>query len=271
MATRKKPVTTPLHLLQQLSHSLLEHLEQACSEALVDAEKLLAKLEKQRGRAQDKLHKAGARLEAAAAAGKAKAQAKARDSIAELEELLDTLKQRQAETRDYILRLKADAEQSLNLAQGIGKVKETVGQLLARREAGSAEPSKAPRRSRSAVPPAAPKAASAPARTRRAPSAKSVAPAAPIPAATKPAAKRTPAVTPVAAKPAAKRAPDATPAAAKPAAKRTPAAVPAAAKPAAKPAKPAAPRAPRKTAAKPAASAPAAPAAAAASEPPAQG
>ena len=46
--SKNKPVPTPLHLLQQLSQSLLEHLEQACGQALVDAEKLLAKLEKQR-------------------------------------------------------------------------------------------------------------------------------------------------------------------------------------------------------------------------------
>ena len=36
MSAKKNPVTTPLHLLQQLSHSLLEHLENACSAALVD-------------------------------------------------------------------------------------------------------------------------------------------------------------------------------------------------------------------------------------------
>lgn len=53
MSATKKPVNTPLHLLQQLSGSLLEHLETACSEALADAEKLLAKLEKQRGKAQE--------------------------------------------------------------------------------------------------------------------------------------------------------------------------------------------------------------------------
>ena len=45
MSANKKPVNTPLHLLQQLSGSLLEHLENACSQALADAEKLLAKLE----------------------------------------------------------------------------------------------------------------------------------------------------------------------------------------------------------------------------------
>ena len=57
MSAKKNPVSTPLHLLQHLSHSLLEHLENACSEALVDAEKMLAKLEKQRGKGQDLLHK----------------------------------------------------------------------------------------------------------------------------------------------------------------------------------------------------------------------
>ena len=78
MSAKKNPVSTPLHLLQHLSHSLLEHLENACSEALIDAEKMLAKLEKQRGKGQDLLHKARAKLQDAAVAGKAKAQAKAK-------------------------------------------------------------------------------------------------------------------------------------------------------------------------------------------------
>ena len=52
MSAKKKPVSTPLHLLQQLSGSLLDHLEDACTQALADAEKLLAKLEKQRVMAQ---------------------------------------------------------------------------------------------------------------------------------------------------------------------------------------------------------------------------
>jgi hypothetical protein len=39
MSATKKPVNTPLHLLQQLSSSLLEHLEEACSQALADAER----------------------------------------------------------------------------------------------------------------------------------------------------------------------------------------------------------------------------------------
>ena len=87
----KKSVSTPLHLLQQLSHSLLEHLEKACTQALVDAEELLTKLEKQRGKAQAKLHEARSKLEHAAVEGKAKAQAKAKNAITELEELLETL------------------------------------------------------------------------------------------------------------------------------------------------------------------------------------
>lgn len=204
MATRKKPVTTPLHLLQQLSHSLLEHLEQACSQALVEAEQLLAKLEKQRSKVQDKLHKAVVRLEEAAAAGKARAQTKARERIGELEELLDTLKQRQAQTREYILHLKQDAEQSLHLAQGIGKVKAAVGELLQQREAGdAAAPAKprTPRRPRAAAAlPATPAPVAPASRSRRAgkPAAAATASAAPATtpvaeAPAKPTRKRSPA------------------------------------------------------------------------------
>src|SRR3990167_3347937 len=127
--TKKKSVSTPLHLLHQLSSSLLEHLEDACSRALIDAEKLLGKLEKQRGKAQEKLHNARVKLQDAAVAGKTK------DAVAELEELLDTLKGRQSETRDYIVGLKRDAQESLKLAQGVGKVKEAASKALGRREA----------------------------------------------------------------------------------------------------------------------------------------
>lgn len=130
MSAKKNPVTTPLHLLQQLSHSLLEHLENACSAALVDAEKMLAKLEKQRGKGQVLLHKARAKLQDAAVAGKSKAQAKAKHAIAELESLLEGLQERQAETRIYIAQLKRDAQESLKLAQGVGKVKDAAAKAL---------------------------------------------------------------------------------------------------------------------------------------------
>ena len=133
MSAKQKPVNTPLHLLQQLSGSLLEHLESACSQALADAEKLLAKLEKQRGKAQEKLHKSRTKLQDAATAGKAKAQAKAKDAVKELEDLLDALKDRQAETRTYISQLKKDAQESLKLAQGVGRVKEAVSKVLGAR------------------------------------------------------------------------------------------------------------------------------------------
>lgn len=155
MSSKKKPVTTPLHLLQQLSHSLLEHLQDACSAAQADAEKLLAKLEKQRGKAQDKLHDARGKLEAAAAAGKQKAQGKARAAIDELETLLESLQQRQADTRHYILQLKRDAEDSLKLAQGVGKVRDAAAKALGAREvaarqvsASAAKPAAKPRTAR---------------------------------------------------------------------------------------------------------------------------
>lgn len=153
MSANKKPVSTPLHLLQQLSGSLLEHLENACSQALADAEKLLAKLEKQRGKAQEKLHKSRTKLQDAAAAGKAKAQAKAKDAVKELEDLLDALKARQSETRAYILQLKRDAQESLKLAQGVGRVKEAAAKVLSTR---SAKPAAAPAQKAAAKPAAKP-------------------------------------------------------------------------------------------------------------------
>lgn len=137
MSANKKPVNTPLHLLQQLSGSLLEHLESACSQALADAEKLLAKLEKQRGKAQEKLHKSRTKVQDAAAAGKKKKQAKAHESVTELEELLDGLKDRQAETRAYIVELKRDAQESLKLSAGVGRVREAASKAI---EARSVKP-----------------------------------------------------------------------------------------------------------------------------------
>jgi hypothetical protein len=135
MSAKKNVITTPLHLLQNLSRSLLEHLETACTGALIDAEKLLAKLEKQRGKGQDLLHTARVKLQDAAVAGKAKSQAKSKVLIADLEALLDGLQERQAETRAYIAELKRDAQESLKLAQGIGKVKEAVTKVLSARSA----------------------------------------------------------------------------------------------------------------------------------------
>ncbi|WP_038803749.1 AlgP family protein, partial [Pseudomonas nitroreducens] len=138
MSANKKPVTTPLHLLHQLSNSLIEHLEGACKQALVDSEKLLAKLEKQRGKAQEKLHKARAKLQDATKAGKAKAQAKAKSTIADIDGALDVLKTRQTETRAYIANLKRDVQESLKLAQGVTKVKEAAGKSLATRKPAAA-------------------------------------------------------------------------------------------------------------------------------------
>ena len=227
MSAKKNPVTTPLHLLQQLSHSLLEHLENACSAALVDAEKMLAKLEKQRGKGQVLLHKARAKLQDAAVAGKSKAQAKAKHAIAELESLLEGLQERQAETRIYIAQLKRDAQESLKLAQGVGKVKDAAAKALDLRTAKPAAKVAVKKAPVAKVPAA--KAPAVKAAAAKAPAAK---PAARKPAAKPGAAKAPVAATPAAAKPAAKAV--ARKPAAKPAVKAP--AKPAAAKPATKPA-----------------------------------
>ena len=97
MPAKKKSVTTPLHLLQQLSHSLIEHLDKACSQAIKDAEGALAKLQKQRGKAQDKLIRPGPSWTRRAALA-SQAQTKARARLGELEESLTLLQTRQSET-----------------------------------------------------------------------------------------------------------------------------------------------------------------------------
>lgn len=133
MPAKKNAVTTPLHLLQQLSKSLVVHLEQACADAQKDAETLLAQLEKQRGKTQEKLIKARAKLDDAGSAGKSKAQSKARARLAELDDMLALLQSRQNETLNYLSELKRDAAQSLSLAQGVSQVEKDAAQALASR------------------------------------------------------------------------------------------------------------------------------------------
>lgn len=163
MSAKKKPVSTPLHLLQQLTASLIEHFEQACTQALTDSEKVLAKLEKQRVKVQEKLHKQRARIEAAAAEGKSKAQAKARANAKELEQSLGALQQRHAETRQYIGQLKNDIQAGLALVQGVGKVREAAGKALDQRSGTAA--------AKPARPPATPRASSPRASASRKPAA----------------------------------------------------------------------------------------------------
>lgn len=153
MSAKKKPVSTPLHLLQQLTGSLLEHFEQACTQALTDAEKILAKLEKQRVKVQEKLHKQRSKVEAAATAGKAKAQAKAKANGQVLEATLSELQRRQSETRQYIGELKNDIQASLALVQGVGKVREAAANAIEQRAGNGAE-AKAARRPAAAKAPA---------------------------------------------------------------------------------------------------------------------
>ncbi len=134
MSNKQAPLTTPLHLLLQLSRNLLEHLEQACTEALENAEQMLARLERQRSKTQEQLYKANTRLSDAVHAGKTGRQAKYRARISELDELLATLEARHAELLAYLQQLRIDSGESLELAQGIGKVAASAASRLKRRE-----------------------------------------------------------------------------------------------------------------------------------------
>ena len=154
MPAKKNSVSTPLHLLEQLSRSLIEHLDKACDRALKDAESALAKLHKQRGKAQEKLLKARVRLDEAGSAGKLRAQGKARARLDELEESLALLQARQSETLNYLAELKRDAQQSRELAGGIGAVADAAAQALGDRQAAARQPVAAarPRTAKSARP-----------------------------------------------------------------------------------------------------------------------
>ncbi|WP_301358231.1 AlgP family protein [Stutzerimonas nitrititolerans] len=149
MPAKKKTVSSPLHLLQQLSRSLVEHLEKACADAQKETHGLLAKLEKQRGKTRDKLVRARAKLDEAGAAGKSKAQGKARARIDELDEALALLDVRQRETLAYLADLERDTQQSLKLAEGIRRVEEAAAQAVAApaKSASAAAPSRSRQRS----------------------------------------------------------------------------------------------------------------------------
>jgi len=129
MPAKKKALNTPLQLLQELSNSLLVHFDKACRQAVAEAESALAKLEKQRGKAQDKLLKARARLDEAGSAGKPKAQAKARNRIEELESSMALLQERQGEMLTYLAELKRDVATATGLARGIQEVETAVGAM----------------------------------------------------------------------------------------------------------------------------------------------
>lgn len=127
----KKNVSSPLHLLQQLSSSLVEHLEKACADAQKETQGILAKLEKQRGKTRDKLIRTRAKLDEAGAAGKAKTQIKIRARIDELEDTVALLDARQRETLAYLADLQRDTDQSLKLAEGIRRVEAAAAKAVA--------------------------------------------------------------------------------------------------------------------------------------------
>ena len=127
----KKNVSSPLHLLQQLSSSLVEHLEKACADAQKETQGILAKLEKQRGKTRDKLIRTRAKLDEAGAAGKAKTQIKIRARIDELEDTVALLDARQRETLAYLADLQRDTDRSLKLAEGIRRVEAAAAKAVA--------------------------------------------------------------------------------------------------------------------------------------------
>ncbi len=123
-------IGSPLALLQELSDSLITHLEQACGESLVNAEKQLRKLDRQLEKLQARLDKRLLRAEEAIAAGKLKVRSKLATEIAGMQELLAGLQQDHAALLVYIERLRGEITRTLELSAGIGEVARAAGDAL---------------------------------------------------------------------------------------------------------------------------------------------
>ena len=126
----KKLIRTPLHLLRDLTGSLVSYFEEACIQVQQDAEKALTKLEKQRAKVQQKLITAQAKLEKAKEQGKSKAKNKAKDALADLETIYSKIQKQQKKILNYINLLKKDATKSLELSKDIAIVHERAKALL---------------------------------------------------------------------------------------------------------------------------------------------
>lgn len=126
----KKLIKTPLHLLYDLTGSLVSYFEEACIQVQQDAEKALTKLEKQRAKVQQKLITTQAKLEKAKERGKPKAKNKAKNSLSELETIYLQIQKQQAKILDYIALLKKDTTTSLELLKDITHVHERTKLIL---------------------------------------------------------------------------------------------------------------------------------------------
>jgi chromosome segregation ATPase len=135
MASRKKTGSTPLQLLEELTTILMKHFEQACGQALADAEKMLSRLEKKRTKLETKLGKKRSRLDTTPV-GKRKKQTKLRATIKALQANLFEVQGRAEHTRQYIRDFKHDVQMSLALLQGVGQVREEASKMLRQRELG---------------------------------------------------------------------------------------------------------------------------------------
>lgn len=122
MKSSKKSVRTPLHLLHELSNSLITNLEQACISAQIEAEKALLKLDKRTKKILEKHLKAKEKLKCAVQANKTKSIKKAQNAIVELEASHIKLLQYQEDLQAYINQLKQDTTKSLDLAKPIKNV-----------------------------------------------------------------------------------------------------------------------------------------------------
>lgn len=162
-AKKTGKVTTPLHLLQTLTRTLKEHLDEACQQAEQDAHKALEKLNRQHAKLENKLAEAREKVRARESGAEDKSVSKAQGKVGELEQALSELSQARQSAETYIKQLKSDIGQTLRLAKGFERIDGQVSQALDKRNNPqttesepdrSETPRRAPRRNRSRKSPA---------------------------------------------------------------------------------------------------------------------
>lgn len=129
-----KLLATPLHLLDELSLSLVTRLENACCSAIAEAESVVGKQDKACVQTQKKLLRARLNLQAAVMAGKTRGQSRTRQRVAELEEKLFSLKEQRAKALQHLAELRRDTEQSMDMADGVRQVREAARQAVRKRK-----------------------------------------------------------------------------------------------------------------------------------------
>lgn len=132
--TKTAKIITPLHLLQNLTRTLNEHLAEACEQAEKDARKALEKLNRQHAKLQEKLAETEEKLNARQANGSdARSLEKTTNKLSSLQLAMTELQQSRKAAEDYTRQLQDDVRQTLRIGKGLVRIEGQAGQAIEKR------------------------------------------------------------------------------------------------------------------------------------------